>query len=65
MYVLTMNITTRYQQGQYCFASKKECKEFIDGLTDIEADAITSVEKFNKKSIRSAYHEFFWVPKYI
>lgn len=59
MYEVEMRFTTRYQQGKYYFSKKAEVQEFLEGLTIPELDAVVSIMKFYKKSIRSVFYDFF------
>jgi hypothetical protein len=59
MYEVEMRFTTRWQLGKYYFSKKSEVQEFLEGLTIPELDAVLSIMKFNKKSIRNAFYDFF------
>lgn len=59
MYVVNMKITPVHQQGEYIFKTKAECQQFLESLNDYEIEQIISIEKYNKKSFRSAYYDFF------
>ena len=59
MYVINMRMTAVYAQGEYCFGTKKEAQEFLEGLNAYEIEMITSIEKYNKHSHRDAWHDFF------
>lgn len=59
MYVITMKITTIHSNGEYAFNTKKDCQKFLDELNDYEIEQIISIEKYNKHSCRSAWHDFF------
>lgn len=59
MYVIEMKVTTRYAQGEYNFETKKEAQEFLESLNEYEIERIISIEKYNKHSFRSAWHDFF------
>ena len=59
MYVITMKVTRQYAQREYTFGTKKEAQTFLESLNDYEIDSIESIEKYNKKSFRAAWHDFF------
>lgn len=59
MYVINMAITKQHGNGEYVFQSKSECQKFLESLNDYEIESIISIEKYNKKSFRSAWYDFF------
>ena len=59
MYVIEMKITSQYAQGEYCFQNKKDAMAFLERLNDYQIDSIISITKYNKKSFRSAWNDFF------
>lgn len=59
MYVIEMRKTRVYDQGEYCFNTKKDTQEFLERLNDYEIESIMSIEKYNKSSFRSAWYDFF------
>ena len=59
MYVINMKATRQYAQGEYTFATKKECGEFLESLNEYEIESIISIEKYNKKNFRPAWYDFF------
>ena len=54
-----MKITSQYAQGEYCFQNKKDAMAFLERLNDYQIDSIISITKYNKKSFRSAWNDFF------
>ncbi len=59
MYEVIMGISKNYMRGEYIFKTKKECEEFLGKLNDYELDTIKEINKYNKKSCRPAWKDFF------
>jgi len=59
MYVIEMKIDKQYNQKEYCFETKKETEKFLANLNNAQIEKIISIEKYNKKSFRSAWYDFF------
>ena len=62
MYVISMKPDRQYMAGDYVFQTKKECQEFLESLHEGQLEKITEIWKYNKKSSRNAYYDFFVNP---
>lgn len=59
MYAITMKISKCHSNGEYAFESKNEVQRFLEELSASEIEGIKEITKYNKKSFRSAYYDFF------
>lgn len=58
-YVVVMNKTRQYSQGEYGFNTKDEVWKFLESLNPYELDQVTDIQKYNRKSWKCVYSEFF------
>lgn len=58
-YVVVMNKTRQYSQGEYGFNTKDEVWKFLESLNPYELEQVTDIQKYNARSWRCVYNEFF------
>lgn len=60
MYEVIMKVTGRWWEKEYSFANKKDVEIFLDEVEKTgHLDDIIEINKYNKKSWRNAYCDFF------
>lgn len=59
MYIIYLKKDRQYDQGEYGFRTKKEAQEFLESLNPYQLENIQAIEKYNKKSFRTAWKDFF------
>ena len=58
-YHLEMLPDAQYAMGDYYFKTRKEVDDFLDTLSPGQLEKITGITKYNEKSWRNAWNDFF------
>lgn len=59
-YEVIMRNTIKFSNKEYAFKSKKECMAFLEEVLNAGCyESIISITKYNKRSFRSAWDDFF------
>ena len=59
MYVVNMKICAQYAQGDYSFSTKSDVQKFLEGMNIAQLEMVNEITKYNKRSFRNAYFDFF------
>lgn len=60
MYEVIMRHTAKFYNREYAFKTKKECNDFLEDVLNAGLyESIVSITKYNKKSFRNAWNDFF------